>query len=279
MLDFESLAIADAYEWLGAGSCAGEYLSVSQSTVSRNRKQFKALSNQLEKADCLDLLNMERLIHQRWRFQQGGNLRLHVFLWINDLLAQQVLEGWKVNPASVSRTKQAVLDLLEQRIIDAACAPYPLIASADKEIFAITPLYRSRLQVFADSESLLVSEKGLRPDDISLLTTPAHLPFVPTEAVQCSTQIDAMLFTPSSRTNLVPAECSYRYWGMPLTPLIVPNLQALDYDTSMPYEEYLVVRKEWAGHHQVSALRQCLVNSLNNVLVNSEIYGGLEVVA
>jgi hypothetical protein len=279
LLDFEALAIADTYEWLGTGSCAGEYLYVNQSTVSRNWKQFKALSNQLEQADCLDLLNMERLIHQRWRFQQGSNLRLHVFLWMNDLLAQQALERWKVNPASVSRTKKAVLDLLEQRIIDAACAPYPLIASADKEIFAIIPLYRSHLQVFADSEFLLIREKGLHPHDISMLTTPAHLPFVPTEAVQCSAQIDAMLFTPSSRTNLVPAGRPCRYWGMPLTPLIVPNLRALDYDTSTPYEEYLVVRKEWAGHYQVSVLRQCLVNSLNNALANSEIHGGLEVVA
>lgn len=278
MLDFESLAIADAYEWLGTGSCAGEYLCVNQSTVSRNQKQFKALSNQLEKADCLDLLSMERLIHQRWRFQRGSDLRLHVFLWMNNLLTQQALEGWKVNPASVSRTKKAVLDLLEHRIIDAACAPYPLIASADKGIFAIIPLYRSRLQVFADSEFLLVREKGLHPHDISLLTTPAHLPFVPTEAVQCSAQIDDMLFTPSSRMNLVPAERSCRYWGMPLTRLIAPNLQALDYDTSMPYEEYLVVRKEWAGHRLVSTLRQYLVTALNDALVNSKIHGGLEVV-
>ena len=278
MLDFESLAIADAYEWLGTGSCAGEYFGVNQSTVSRNRKRFKALSNHLEQADCLDLLSMERAIHQRWRFQQGSDLRLHVFRWMNDLLAKGSLEGWKVNPASVSRTKKAVLDLLERRIIDAACAPYPLITSADKGIFAIFPLYRSRLQVFADIDFMLVSEKGLRPNDISLLTTPDHLHFVPKEAVQCSAQIDAMLFTPSSLASLVPAERSCRYWGMPLTPLIVPNLRALDFDTSTPYEEYLVVRKEWAGHRQVSALRQCLVNSLNSALANYEIHGGLEVV-
>lgn len=279
MLDFESLAIADAYEWLGTGSSAGRYLSVNQSTISRNQKKFKALSNQLEEADCLDLLSMERLIHQRWRFQQGRDLRLHAFRWMNGLIARPSLEGWKVNPPSVSRTKKAILDLVEELIIDAACAPYPVIATADKGIFAIIPLYRSHLQVLACSEFSHLDEKGLSPSDISSLTTPAHLPFVPKEAVQCSAQLDAMQFSSSSRVNLMPSELYCRYWGMPLTPLIAHNLRALDYNTSIPYEEYLVVRKEWAGHPHVSALRQNLIHSLNRALVNFDIRGELEVVA
>jgi hypothetical protein len=278
MIDFESLAIADIYDWLGTGNSTGDYLCINQSTVSRNQKQFKALSNQLEKVNCLNLLSMERLIHQTWRLEQGRNLRLHAFRWMNDLLAEQSLEGWKLNPRSVSRTKKAVINLLEDRIIDAACAPFPLVASVDTEIFAITPLYRSRLQVLTDAAFGLVHEKGLRHTDIAAMTTPIHLPFVPEEAIQCSAQLDEMQFA-SGRANPTPSKHACRYWGMPLTPLIVPNLRALDYDTSTPYEEFLVVRKEWADHPRVSALRQNLIKSLNGLLATVDLRGELEVVA
>ncbi len=77
----------------------------------------------------------------------------------------------------------------------------------------------------------------------------------------------------------MPSELYCRYWGMPLTPLIAHNLRALDYNTSIPYEEYLVVRKEWACHPHVSALRQNLIRSLSRALVNFDIRGELEVVA
>ena len=125
MLEVESLRIADAYEWLGTGERAGRSLFISQSTVSRSIKQFRALNDQIKQYNCMELLEMERVIHQKWRFHQGEDLRLHAFRWSNHLIAKQIVARWRLNPAEVSVCKRPVLELLEQRVIDAVCATYP----------------------------------------------------------------------------------------------------------------------------------------------------------
>ena len=278
MLEFESLRIADAYEWLGTGGSAGEYLSISQSTVSRSIKRFKALTDQLQEFNSMELLEMERVIHQRWRFHQGQDLRLHAFRWTNHLIAKHPLAQWRVNPVEVSVTKRATLDLLEQRVIDAVCAPYPLIATADKGIFACLPLYRSCLQVMTEDASIIAQERSLRRGDIASITTLGTLEFVPPEAARCSFDLDAKQFGITIRSKIstpMPA----RYWGIPLTPLAAPHLSPLDYETSIPYEEYLVVRKEWAGHPHVSALRQSLIQAMQTAIGNGDCAGMIDFAA
>ena len=122
VLEVESLRIVDAYEWLGTGVRAGNFLSISQSTVSRSIKQFRVLSDRIKRFNCIELLEMERVIHQKWRFHQGEDLRLHVFRWSNHLIAKHSLARWRLNPVGVSVTKRPALELLERRVIDAVCA-------------------------------------------------------------------------------------------------------------------------------------------------------------
>lgn len=272
MLEFESLAMADAYEWLGTGEMAGEFLLVNQSTISRNQSRFQALNKQLKEAKCVDLMSMERAIHQKWRFEKGHDLRLHTFQWTNHLMKQQHLGGWKMNPYTVSTTKKPLLDLLERRVIDGACAPYPLIASADSNTFAFLPLYRSCLQVLTDAGSNLALDRCLSAGDISAMTVPKKLLFVPKEAAHCSAEIDAMQFA-SHGESKVSSSIAPRYWGIPLTTLVMPNLRALDYDTSIPYEEHLVVLKEWAGHPRIISLWGKLTDSLRSTLGRFQISG------
>lgn len=226
----------------------------------------------------MELLEMERVIHQRWRFHQGQDLRLHAFRWTNHLIAKHPLAQWRVNPVEVSVTKRATLDLLEQRVIDAVCAPYPLIATADKGIFACLPLYRSCLQVMTEDASIIAQERSLRRGDIASITTLGTLEFVPPEAARCSFDLDAKQFGITIRSKIstpMPA----RYWGIPLTPLAAPHLSPLDYETSIPYEEYLVVRKEWAGHPHVSALRQSLIQAMQTAIGNGDCAGMIDFAA
>jgi hypothetical protein len=278
VLEVESLRIADAYEWLGTGERAGRSLFISQSTVSRSIKQFRVLSDQIKQYNCMELLEMERVIHQKWRFHQGEDLRLHVFRWSNHLIAKHAVARWRLNPAEVSVCKRSVLELLERRVIDAVCAPYPLIATADKDIFACLPLYRSCLQVMTNKNFDITHEKGLCSGDIATKTALGTLPFVPPEAAHCSAHLDAIFFDAgeSDKTTMcTPA----RYWGTPLTPLIMPDLNPLDYVTSIPYEEYLVVRKEWEGHPHVSVLHQMLNRSMQRALGDQWIAGLIDFVA
>ena len=278
MLEVDSLRIVDAYEWLGTGEAAGKFLFLSQSTVSRSIKQFRVLSDRIKQYNCTELLEMERVIHQKWRFHQGEDLRVHAFRWSNHLVAKHSLARWRLNPVGVSVTKKSALELLERRVIDAVCAPYPLIATADKGIFACLPLYRSCLQVMTDETFDMAQEKGLYPGDIATKTVLATLPFVPPEAAHCSAQLDAICFDAdqSEKTTMrMPA----RYWGTPLTPLAMPDLYPLDYVTSIPYEEYLVVRKEWAGHPHVSALRQTINQSMQRALGDQLVAGLIDFIS
>jgi hypothetical protein len=49
--------------------------------------------------------------------------------------------------------------------------------------------------------------------------------------------------------------------------------------TSIPYEEYLVVRKEWAGHSHVSALHQMINQSMQRALGDQLVAGLIDFVA
>jgi len=278
VLEVESLRIADAYEWLGTGKRAGASLFVSQSTVSRSIKQFRSLSDQLKQCNCMELLEMERAIHQKWRFHQGEDLRIHAFRWTNHLIAKFSIAPWRLNPGEVSVTQKPSLELLERRVIDAACAPYPLIATADKGIFACLPLYRSCLQVMTNKNFGFAHEKGLYSGDIAAKTELATLPFVPPEATHCSVQLDAIFFD-TGESNKTTIRTPGRYWGTPLTPLVIPGLSPLDYRTSIPYEEYLVVRKEWVGHPHISALHQTINQSMQRALGDQSVAGLIDFVA
>jgi hypothetical protein len=44
------------------------------------------------------------------------------------------------NPLERSITEAPALRLLEDRVIDALCAPYPMITGLDREKFALLPL-------------------------------------------------------------------------------------------------------------------------------------------
>ena len=236
------------------------------------------LNDQIKQCNCIELLEMERVIHQKWRFHQGEDLRLHVFRWSNHLIAKHAVARWRLNPAEVSATKRPVLELLERRVIDAACAPYPLIATADKGIFACLPLYRSCLQVMTNKNFDITHEKGLYSGDIATKTVLGTLQFVPPEAAHCSAHLDAIFFD-AGESDKTTTRMPGRYWGTPLTPLVIPDLSPLDYVTSIPYEEYLVVRKEWAGHPHVSTLHQTIKQSMQRALGDQLIAGLIDFVA
>ena len=278
MLEAEHLRIADAYEWLGTGERAASALFINQSTVSRNIKQFRALGGHLKQCNCIEILEMERFIHQKWRFDQGRDLRLHAFSWTNRLIAKSSFVSWMLNLEDVSVTKKPALELLERRVIDAVCAPYPLIAAADQDVFACLPLYRSCLQVMANQDCDVVHEKGLRSGDIGARTALVALPFVPQEAARCSVQLDGMFFDAGNGSKAAMRRPA-RYWGTPLTPLVMPGLSPLDYVASIPYEEYLVVRKEWAGHPHVSALHRAISQSMQMALGSQLVAGLIDFVA
>lgn len=148
MLEVEALRIADTHEWLGTGIAASEYLKIHQTTISRRVKQVDIAEAKLVAIGAQDLLAAERKIHQTLRFKQGRHLRLHLYQWANELTRNEIPDSWEANPIRTSATKVPAINLLEKRVIDAICAPYPLIANASEHNLLIIPLYTSFLHSY-----------------------------------------------------------------------------------------------------------------------------------
>ena len=261
MIDLETLRSSDIYHWFGKGKEAGAHIGCDQSTISRNAKKVEILKRNLIAIGVKDLINMEREVHQICRFKKGTNLRLHTYKWTNHLIRGSIPDDWETNPLSISATKTPGLGLLRDRVIDAICAPYPIVANADKNIFTTIELYRTHLQLFTHKDATVVNERNLSTTDIKVATQLAKLNYVPTEASECSTAIDAQIFNCKGEQEVNKAH-NLRYWGTPLTPIISNDLQPISYNPICPYAEYLVTLKEWEEHPLVAKLKETIVKSL-----------------
>ncbi len=239
MLEVEALRVADAYKWLGTGVAVSEYLKCHQTTISRVVKQVNIAKAELVAIGAQDLLIAERKIHQVLRFKQGRHLRLHLYQWTNKPIRKEIPVNWEVNPVRTSATKAPAINLLEKRIIDAICAPYPLIANTSEQKLSIIPLYTSFLQLLSNNGAVLTRERGLSKADIASLSKLAKLDFVPIVASACSEIIDAKMF---SKRHPQEREIGLerRYWGIPLTSLASKTLQPISYKPICPYAEYPV---------------------------------------
>lgn len=263
MLKIETLRIADTYSWLGSGTSAAKYLSCSQSKVSRKLREVEEIFDRRNGDGAGSLLAMERRVHQNWRFSKQADLRLHVYPWTHLAVNNALTSGWRINPPDASVARESVLDLLHARVIDALCAPSPLVASIDQQDFALFPLFTTSLCLFCDSGSSLAHERSLTASDIGLASRFGALTFVPHEASDCSRMFDTQLFSGSLSDALKPCATS-RYWGTPLTPLVQNNLRMIDYEPLGVYSEYLVVLNEWKSHPCILRLLRDIAMSIQS---------------
>lgn len=265
MLDLDTLRIADLYAWFGCQATTAQELGCNQSTVSRRARQANRLRPRRRSWDQEDFLLLERQVYQCWRFAKGRELRVHAYRWINPVLREHLPDSWLLNPPRISATRLCPIQLLQEHVIDALLAPGPLVADLDPERFDLVPVYSAPLQLLAASGSVLACETGWSAADIAGSSVLAGLDFVPTGAAQCSRELDAALFdTGATRTEELArvAALPHRYWGMPLTPLVVPGLTAVDYPSPLPYREILVVLREWRHHLEIGRLLQTVRHRL-----------------
>ena len=265
MLEVEALRTADAYEWLGTGISASEYLKIHQTTISRVVKQVNIAKIKLVAIGAQDLLIAERKIHQTLRFKQGRHLRLHLYQWTNKIIHKEIPDNWEVNPIRTSATKAPAIQLLEKRVIDAICAPYPLIANVSEQNFSIIPLYSSFLQLLSNNGAAITRERGLSKADIASQSKLEKLDFVPSEASACSEILDAEIFAKEHRKEREKG-LDRRYWGIPFTLYTSKALQPISYKPICPYAEYLVVLKEWENSTIVCKLQESITRAIQKAV-------------
>lgn len=126
MVSVELLAALDALLWLRTGERAAAYLQCTQSTVSRHsRRCLEVFGLQLEKRSgewCLigdpTLLDLQRGVHQLWRWHRGTRLRVDAQHWCAHLLEPGVPQPWWGGNCNFFEQDRP-LDLLQRGVIDA----------------------------------------------------------------------------------------------------------------------------------------------------------------
>lgn len=140
MLDLEDLFSLDALVWLQSGERAGAFLNANQSTISRrSRGCLKRLGMSLQQcAPCQpeqpmqELLQMERQLHQLYRFRGAAPLRLFANYWVRKRMLEPLPPGWLAPPSDPVRPHGDPLGLLQAHIVDAALLAGPEVRDLDR---------------------------------------------------------------------------------------------------------------------------------------------------
>jgi hypothetical protein len=128
VVDEEHLESLDFMLWMSGSHRASRLTHTNQSTVIRRaRTVLSIFGTEIHRSSRhgwrdqggTDLLQMERVVHQRFRFRGRRLLRLHSPYWSQPVVRPQLPRGWMTNPADPVHTCENPLELLRQNVIDA----------------------------------------------------------------------------------------------------------------------------------------------------------------
>ena len=150
MLSLDHLAALDLTIWLRSGEEAAQRLDRTQSNISRRlhraldlfHLQLRLVDQDWEVIgadDWLQLLAMERHLHQQARWAGLAPLRIKGTYWSGPLLLEPEPAGW-IGGGHFGVGIQRPLLLLKQRVIDAWLAGGPDWPEAGDPEFAVLPL-------------------------------------------------------------------------------------------------------------------------------------------
>ena len=145
MVTEEQLAALDLTLWLGSTERAAEVDFSNQSTISRRHhkvlRQFGIELNrtkrQLEVSGDLQLLDLERQVHQLARLKRRLGLRLQVPFWLQNKPGVVPPEGWSMNPQRVDLNCTDPVTLLREHVLDACLATPTQIPSDRDDLYGV----------------------------------------------------------------------------------------------------------------------------------------------
>ena len=159
VVSIEELACLDTLIWLRSGAVAADRLGVAQSTISRRVNHVARLLNlrffkpngEWETLGDQNILNLERLVHQRYRWFHGRVLRIEAQYYSVPLFCDPIPDGWTPGTFDFMEI-HTPLRLLRNGVIDAWIGCYPDVPDEDDSELACFHLTRlpSHLVVAVD---------------------------------------------------------------------------------------------------------------------------------
>ena len=263
----------DAILWLRTGAAAASRLSFSQPKVSRTVQAVSDLFGiTLAKSDGewvvlgdQTLLNLERRVHQEYRWSRGRPLRIEAQYYSGPLYCNPAPEGWIAGNFDYLEIRTP-LQYLRTGIIDAWIGCYPDVPEQDDPDLACIHLTRlpTRLVVAAD-HPLLKKGSAISLDDVrqypSLALPDNAFPKVQQtlqglglwNLPQQITRYTPQKWTGRVKSNLIVGYASAFTIGLFDTPQVV-----LDVPISLEVGDSLVVRRDYVNHPRLLNLLEHL---------------------
>ncbi len=279
MIDQDTLAALDGLQWLRTGEAVGKHFGFRASTVSRQSHRclecFKLRLKRDQGEWCLDgdttLLQMERRVHQSARWLGHRPLRLEATYWSKPLLCTPAPPRWRLGLSSIVGVPRNFA-LVRERIVDGFLAGLPDLPAPDDP--DLTAVVLSSLPVFfvAAPDHPLTRAPALSVDDIarfpSLALPPGSYPLVEATLKQLGLWNDPVRMERYRRElweGRAEEELVIGY-GTPLS-LAVSGGTLVRLPLELPFRsgEALVVHRDFAGHPELLALRQLLLDRLRQL--------------
>lgn len=286
MIDLDTLTALDGLQWLRTGEEVEKRFGVSASTVSRqSHRCLKRFGVRLERREGEwhvvgddTLLQMQRRVHQTARWLEHRPLRLEATYWSGPLLAAPTPERWILGLCSIVGVPRN-FQLVRERIVDAFLTGLPDLPEPDDP--ELTSLVLSSMPVFfvAAADHPLAQQSRVSLAEIarfpSLGLPPGSYPQVEKTLRHLGLWNDPVRMTRYRRDlweGRAEAELTIGY-GTPLS-LAVSGDGLVRLPLELPFRsgEALVVRRDFADHPELLALRQLLLERLNQLaLLHPEI--------
>ena len=154
MVTEEQLAALDLTLWLGSTERAAEVDFSNQSTISRrHHKVLRQFGIELKRTKCelevsgdLQLLDLERQVHQMARLKRRRGLRLQAPFWLQNSPGIVPPEGWTMNPQRADLNCTDPVTLLREHVLD-ACLATPTQIPDDRDDLFILKLHNRPIEL------------------------------------------------------------------------------------------------------------------------------------
>lgn len=278
MLSLDKLAALDLSMWLRSGQEAADRLAITQPNISRQVRQAVQLFGlQLIKREeewelegpafGLELLAMERRVHQFARWLGHAPLRLEGTYWSGPLLLTPKPVGWVLGRCNVVGIAKP-LQWLQEGVIDAWLTAGPDWPEPNDPHFAVIELCHMPVHavVAPDHPLLRKIEEGqpLSWDDVAAFPSLA-LPPGTYPKVEASLKELGLWSSPSRMSRYRHSRWEGKTeqqlivgYATVLSEQVAGGLVRLPLQLPIGSGEALVVRREWAQHPQTRALASLL---------------------
>ena len=284
MVTEEELTALDLTIWLGSTERAADVDFSTQSTISRrNNKVLKRFGIHLHRRNAellvggeLQLLNLERQVHQLARIKRQRGLRLQVPFWLQHSPGIALSEGWRMNARRANSSCTAPVTLVREHVLDACLATPTQLPDDRDDLFILElhhrPIELTLLQRTEESEGDL--EDGFRSSLESGNLELQLMPFLPSSCCERSQQWFEELLklsNPDEQAGTAPGPASHPGESFPMA-YLTPEMRMAQpmafqvYEDFEPYTytEHLIVLKQHANEPAIQALIVSLQKQIGN---------------